>query len=112
MAEHARTAATPLRPTIPDEIAAALTAREDEDELTTASNAAVDLVHAGKFDEAERAARDVLLRFPEVHDGSDRLEMVYEARGDSRQTAECYRKVVSFIRAHPEQYEAGYDTVF
>jgi tetratricopeptide (TPR) repeat protein len=111
-AEHARIAATPLRPTIPDEIAAALAAYDDEDELTIASNAAVDLVNAGKLDEAERAARDLLLRFPEVHDGWDRLGMVYEARGDKRQAAECYRKVVDFIRAHPERYDPGYDTVF
>jgi predicted Zn-dependent protease len=55
---------------------------EAEDELTSASNAAVDLVHAGKLDEAELAARDLIERFPDVHDGWDRLGMVYEARGD------------------------------
>jgi len=117
-AENARLAATPRRPRIPDEIAAALAdappfpAYDNEDELTIASNAAVDLIDAGKLDEAERAARDLLVRFPEVHDGWDRLGMVYEARGDNRQAAECYRKVVDFIRAHPEQYEPGYDAVF
>ena len=31
---------------------------DEEDELTKASNAAVDLVQAGKLDEAEAAARD------------------------------------------------------
>src|SRR5271170_3058232 len=46
---------------------------DEEDELTIASNAAVDLVRAGKLDEAEQAARDLLVRFPEVHDGYDRL---------------------------------------
>jgi len=113
-AERARIAATPLRPTIPAEIAATLAGHYDDDvdELTTASNAAVDLVNAGKLDEAERAARDLLQRFPDVHDGWDRLGMVYEARGDNRQAADCYRKVVAFIRAHPDQYDAGYDSVF
>ena len=52
----------------------------DEDELTIASNAAADLVRAGKLDEAEQAARDLQARFPEVHDGYDRLGMVHEAR--------------------------------
>src|SRR5208282_5046033 len=33
-----------------------------------------------------------------VHDGYDRLGMVYEARGENRQAAECYRKVIAFIR--------------
>jgi hypothetical protein len=59
------------------------------DELTAASNAAVDLVNAGKLDEAEKVARDLLQRFPEVHDGYDRLGVVYEepitiARGPGR----------------------------
>ncbi len=30
-----------------------------------------------KLDDAEKAARDFLLRFPEVHDGYNRLGMVY-----------------------------------
>ena len=37
---------------------------DDEDELTPASNAVLDLVEAGKLDEAEQAARDLLQRFP------------------------------------------------
>ena len=41
-----------------------------EEELTEASNAAVDLIQAGKFYEAERAARELLVRFPDAHDGS------------------------------------------
>ena len=56
-----------------------------EDELTIASNAAAGLVRAGKLDEAEQAARDLLVLFPDVHDGYDRLGMVYEARGENRQ---------------------------
>ena len=45
-------------------------------------------------------------RFPDVHDGWDRLGMVHEARGDSRQAADCYRKVIDFIRQHPDDYDA------
>jgi tetratricopeptide (TPR) repeat protein len=85
---------------------------DDLDELTTASNAAVDLVHEGKLDEAERAARDLLERFPEVHDGWDRLGMVYEARGDNKKAADCYRKVINFIRQHPDDYDQDYADVF
>ncbi len=100
------------------EMAAAIAARlvdaadTDEDELTTASNAAADLVRAGKLDEAEHAARDLLVRFPEVHDGYDRLGMVYEARGENRQAADCYRKVIAFIKEHPDNYEPGFEDVF
>jgi tetratricopeptide (TPR) repeat protein len=78
---------------------------EDDLALTEASNAAVDLVHAGKLDEAEQAARDLLVRFPDVHDGYDRLGMVYEARGDNKQAAHYYRQALEFIRHHPTLYE-------
>jgi tetratricopeptide (TPR) repeat protein len=80
---------------------------DDLDELTTASNAAVDLVHAGKLEEAEIAARDLLVRFPDVHDGWDRLGMVHEARGEKKQAADCYRKAIEIIRQHH-----GYDPAF
>ena len=52
-------------------IAARLSGAEDadDDELTIASNAAAGLLRAGKLDEAEQAARDLLVLFPDVHDG-------------------------------------------
>jgi tetratricopeptide (TPR) repeat protein len=83
-----------------------------EDALDIASNAVVDLVRAAKLDEAEAAARDLLRRFPDVHDGWDRLGMVHEARGDSRRAADCYREVIAFIRDHPDDYEPGFEEVF
>lgn len=85
---------------------------DDEDDLTPASNAVVDLVRAGKLDEAEVAARDLLVRFPEVHDGYYRLAMIYEARGDHQQAADYYRKVIDFIRQHPDQYDPEFEDVF
>jgi tetratricopeptide (TPR) repeat protein len=100
------------------EVKAAIAARlfvaedADEDELTIASNAAADLVRAGKLDEAEQAARDLLVRFPEVHDGYDRLGMVHEARGENRQAADCYRKVIEFISEHPDDYDPGFEDMF
>jgi len=76
---------------------------DDElEQLTTVSNTAVDLVKAGKLEEAEAAARDLLERFPEVHDGWDRLGMVHEARGEKKQAADCYRKAIEIIRQQPD----------
>jgi tetratricopeptide (TPR) repeat protein len=80
--------------------------------LDEASNAVVDLVHAGRLDEAERAARELLVRYPEVHDGYDRLGMVYEARGQLRQAADCYRKVVELVRANPADYAPEFEANF
>ena len=80
--------------------------------LDVASNAVVDLVHAGRLDEAERAARELLLRYPEVHDGYDRLGMVHEARGQAREAADCYRKVIEFALANPEDYDPEFVASF
>ena len=81
-------------------------------ELDQASNAVIDLIDAGRLDDAEQAARELLVHYPEVHDGHDRLGMVYEARGRPREAAECYRQVLAFIRAHPDQYEPAVATTF
>jgi len=79
---------------------------DDDDEPTTASNAVLDLIRNGKLDEAEAAARDLLVRHPEVPDGWDRLGMVYEKRGENREAAHCYRKLIAFVRQHPDDFDA------
>jgi len=80
--------------------------------LDAASNAVIELVRVGRLDEAEQAARELLVRYPEVHDGYDRLGMVHEARGQFRQAADCYRKVVEFARANPESYDPEFVDTF
>jgi Flp pilus assembly protein TadD len=85
---------------------------EELQELTAASNAAVDHVKAGRLEEAETVARDLLERFPHVHDGWDRLGMVHEARGENKQAADCYRKAIEIIRAEPEMYDPHFADVF
>ncbi len=63
---------------------------QEHDDLAEASNAVADMVQAGDLDAAEQAAHDLLARFPDVHDGYDRLGMVCDARGGHRQAAEYY----------------------
>ena len=77
-----------------------------DDDLTEASNAVLDLIRGGKLDEAEAAARDLLAHYPEVPDGWDRLGMVHEKRGENAQAADCYRKLVAFVREHPDDFDA------
>lgn len=84
----------------------------DAQELDEASNAVVDLVTAGKLDEAERAARQLLVHYPQVHDGHDRLGMVYQARGQHREAADCYRRVLEFVRAHPEDHDLAIEAYY
>lgn len=83
-----------------------------EHDLADSSNAVIALVRSGKLDEAESAARELLVRFPDVHDGYDRLGMVYEARGQNKQAADCYRQVIAFVQAHPEQYAPEFADTF
>ena len=85
---------------------------DELDELTEASNAVVDMVQAGNLDAAEQAAHDLLARFPDVHDGYDRLGMVCEARGDLRQAADYYREAINVIRDHPDAYDPAFEAVF
>jgi tetratricopeptide (TPR) repeat protein len=93
--------------------AAALAAEQaDEDEfaewsdkLDDESNGVIDLIEAGKLDEAERAAHLLIANYPEVHDGYDRLGMVYEARKQPKNAADCYRKVIEIMQARPTDYD-------
>jgi tetratricopeptide (TPR) repeat protein len=81
-------------------------------ELTLASNVVVDMVEAGQLDDAEQAAYELLERFPDAHDGYDRLGMVYEARGDNRQAAEYYRKALAFVREHADDYDHEFEDLY
>jgi tetratricopeptide (TPR) repeat protein len=93
--------------------AAALAAEQaEEDEfyegsarLDEESNAVIDLIDAGKLDDAEKAAHQLIADYPEVHDGYDRLGMVYEARKEPKKAADCYRKVVEFLAEDPTDDE-------
>ena len=79
---------------------------EPNDDLDATSNAVLALIGAGKLDEAEAAARDLLMLYPQVPDGWDRLGMVHEARGQNREAADCYRKMIDFIRQHADDFDA------
>jgi tetratricopeptide (TPR) repeat protein len=76
----------------------------EDDGLDEASNAVIDLIEAGRLEAAEEAAQDLLARYPEVHDGLERIAMVAAARGDRPRAAEYYRKAADFVHARE-----GYD---
>jgi tetratricopeptide (TPR) repeat protein len=78
---------------------------EWSDRLDEESNAVIDLIEAGKLDEAEQAAHQLIADYPEIHDGYDRLGMVYEARKEPKKAADCYRKVVEFLAENPSDDE-------
>jgi len=85
---------------------------DEDDEITEASHAVVELVHVGKLNEAEVAARDLLMRYPDEPDGWDCLGIVHENRGENRQAADCYRKMRDIMRQRPDDYDQSFETKF
>ncbi|MBE3036192.1 MAG: hypothetical protein IMZ70_03795 [Candidatus Atribacteria bacterium] len=53
---------------------------------------------------AEQAAHALLERYPDVHDGLERLAMVFAARGDRPAAAAYYRQAADFVHTHADQY--------
>ena len=92
-------------------IGALLADADDDNALTKESNAVLDLIRAGKLDEAETAAR-TLLRHTDIHDGWDRLGMVYEARGHRREAADCYRRVIAIFDQTPDDTDPAFRASF
>jgi len=79
--------------------------RDELDNLTEASNAIVDMVHAGNLDAAERATHDLLAR--------SRMSMTATtASAWSAKAADYYRRAIDVIRDHPENYDIGFETIF
>jgi tetratricopeptide (TPR) repeat protein len=76
-----------------------------EDGLTRDSNHVVALIREGRLDDAEAAGTKLLQEHPEVHDGFERLAMVFEARGDRARALEMYKKALDFVLDHGELYD-------
>jgi len=70
-------------------------------DLDDLSNSVVDLIKASRLDEAEAACQELLSRYPDQIDGTERLAAVYEARGEKEKAAQHYRKAAEFARNHP-----------
>jgi len=83
---------------------------DEDDGLDEASNRVVDLIDAGQLDDAEQAAHALLAQYPEVHDGLERLAMLYAARGDRARAAEYYRKAADFVHARGDWYDPVMET--
>jgi tetratricopeptide (TPR) repeat protein len=83
-----------------------------ENDLDRISNRVVDLIHEGRLDEAEEAGKKLLQDYPEVHDGFERLAMLYEARGDKTHAVEMYQRALDFTMDHGELYDQEMPTYF
>jgi uncharacterized protein YchJ len=65
----------------------------------TLSNSVLDLIKEKRFDEAERVCELLQNEYPSQPDGWDRLGMVRAVQECYLEAAQCYQKVVEFMRA-------------
>jgi len=76
---------------------------DDDDDyaerLDKMSNDAVDLIHDGKLDEAERMCHRLLDEFPDLPDGNMRLGQLFRARGEPKRAAQHLRLAAAAARA-------------
>ena len=77
-------------------------------ELDAAAHAVIALIEAGKLDEAEQTAVALRDKHPTMYDGYDCLAMVHQAKGDSAQAIQYYRKVIAMALDNPELYDPGF----
>ena len=70
-------------------------------DLDDLSNSVVDLIEEGRLDEAEAVCHELLSRYPDQIDGTERLAEVYEARGEKKKAAQYYRKAAEFAQTSP-----------
>jgi tetratricopeptide (TPR) repeat protein len=79
----------------------------EDDPLDNLSNSVLDLIQAGRFDEADAICDQLLREYPEVVDGLMRRAEVYEAREMWAEAADYYRKAAKFARENDGFEEEG-----
>ena len=79
---------------------------DDEGErLDKMSNGALDLVDAGKLDEAEQLCHRLLEDFPDLSDGHMRLGQLFRARREPKKAAQHLRLAAAVARAADDDPE-------
>ena len=97
--EAARVAARPAQPTGREVGKSGFGNYDHIDPLDRLSNGTVDLINAGRFEEAERMCQQLLVEFPDVPDGHMRLGLLNRRRGDNHKAAEHLRLAAAMARA-------------
>ena len=70
-------------------------------DLDDLSNSVVDLIAEGNLDKAEAVCQELLKRYPDQIDETERLAEVYEARGENKKADQYYRKAAEFAQRNP-----------
>jgi hypothetical protein len=74
-------------------------------ELEDLSNNIVDLIHAGKLDEAERACFELRCRFPNEIDWMSHTAAIAAGKGQTARALEHYKRCLDFIDRDPDGWD-------
>ena len=83
---------------------------EMEDEmkiLDKLSNNSIKLISKGQLNEAESIAKKIMKQFPEMHDGFERMGMIYEERKNYAQAEIYYQKAAEVVKNN-QGYEPNF----
>ena len=73
---------------------------EESVKLDNLSNSVVDLIAAGRLDEAEKVCIELSNRYPNQIDGLERFARVYEARENYEKAIAYYKQAEEFARSN------------
>lgn len=68
------------------------------DRLDQLSNGALDMIRAGRLDDAEKMCNELLTDFPDLIDGHMRLGHLWRVRGDAKRAAKHLRLAAAMAR--------------
>jgi hypothetical protein len=71
-----------------------------------------ELIQGGHFDAAEQATQKYIDHFTESPIGYDLMAYICEARGEFLPAAQWLRKVIDFMRSHPEMFSPRDEVAF
>ena len=77
----------------------------DLDRLERLSNGVLDLLEAGRLDEAQLACEALRAAFPDEMDWIERTAALHEARGEIAQAIEHYARCMAYVRGDPEGFD-------
>ena len=75
------------------------------DYLERLSNGVLDLIEAGRLDDAQRGCQELKTRFPDQMDWMEHTAAVHEARGEIAQAIEHYDLCIAYIREHRDGFD-------
>ncbi len=81
---------------------------DEEDNLDELSNGVLDLIEAGKLEEAEVACAELRRQYPQVIDWMERTGMIHEARGETEKAIEYYQRCLAHVDENKDDFGEGF----